>query len=111
MKRVYVAGPITKGDQFRNIWNGVLAGEQLLRAGYAPYVPHLNYTWHMMWPHDTAQWYALDNEWLRLCDALVRLPGDSDGADAETELAYRLNIPVYFGVAEFLADELQEVEA
>ena len=100
--RVYVAGPITKGDQFANVSNAVRAGERLFNAGHAPYVPHLNYTWHMLIPHENRDWYSLDNEWLAQCEALVRLPGESPGADAEVKLANYLGIPVFHGVDTFL---------
>lgn len=98
MKRVYVAGPITKGDQFANVRAGIEAGDQLLNLGYAPYIPHLNYSWHMMFPHANEVWYRLDFEWLAMCDALVRLPGESPGANAEVQFAMDRGIPVFFGV-------------
>lgn len=108
MKRVYIAGPITRtdyyGSQFANVRAGIRAGERLLAAGHAPYVPHLNFIWEMMHPHETHHWYALDNKWIEVCDALVRLPGDSPGADAEVALAERLGIPVYQGVEHFLQE-------
>lgn len=100
--RVYVAGPITKGDTLVNIANAIHAAERLLNAGHAPYVPHLNYTWHMMYPHPHQDWYDLDNEWLPMCEALLRLPGESPGADAEVKLANFLSIPVFHDVDTFL---------
>ena len=35
--------------------------------------------------------------WLASCDELVRLPGESAGADREVSEARRLGIPVVFG--------------
>jgi hypothetical protein len=34
------------------------------------------------------------------CDAILRLPGDSKGADNDVKLAYERGIPVYYGIDE-----------
>lgn len=100
--RVYVAGPITRGDQFANVRNGILAGNELADKGYAPYVPHLTCYWHAITPRAYESWTALDNEWIPLCDALLRIPGESPGADKEVELAVSLGIPVYYSMDDLL---------
>lgn len=41
-----------------------------------------------------------DAEWLLACDAVLRIPGDSAGADREVEMAKSANIPVYYTVEE-----------
>jgi hypothetical protein len=93
--RVYVAGPITLGDYMANIRQAILAGERLLSLGFTPYVPHLNYTWHMLYPKTLQQWLALDMEWLFQCHCLLRLPGPSVGADFEVQYAQAHDIPVF----------------
>jgi hypothetical protein len=103
--RVYVAGPISRGDQFRNVTMAIAAAQCLLDAGHAPYVPHLNYSWHMMYPGTWETWLKLDEAYLSVCNALVRLPGESVGADREVNYAHSLDIPVFHGVNEFLAHE------
>jgi len=37
----------------------------------------------------------LDKQFLPQCSAVLRLPGESAGADAEVEFAMALNIPVF----------------
>ena len=96
--KVYVAGPISRGDQLANIKAGIDAGEALAQRGYVPFVPHFNYSWHMHYPHPVAFWYAYDNEWLPCCDALLRLPGESTGADNEVHLAIELGIPIFYSI-------------
>lgn len=96
--KVYVAGPITKGDQFLNVRAAFDAASQLLRAGHTPFVPHANCFWHMIHPESYEDWCRWDNEWLLACDAVVRLSGDSPGADAEVALAMRNQIPVWYSV-------------
>ncbi len=110
--RVYVAGPITKGDQFLNARNGILAGKTLYDNGYAPYVPHLTCFWHAVAPMPYDAWITMDNEWLPVCDALLRLPGESPGADKEVQFAHSLDIPVYYSMEVLLGSltPVQEVK-
>ena len=81
--RVYVAGPYTKGDVAVNVREAILAGGRIYDAGMVPFVPHLTHFWHTVAPRPYEDWLRLDMEWLRVCDALLRLPGDSSGADKE----------------------------
>lgn len=105
--RVYVAGPITKGDQFLNVRAAIDAADTLLKAGHAPFVPHINVLWHMVHEHDYETWMAWDDAFLQVCDALLRIPGDSPGADREVERARELGIPVFFDVFDCLASVLE----
>jgi hypothetical protein len=107
-KRVYVSGPYAKGDAAENVRRAVMAADELLRAGHVPFCPHLSHFWHLLCPKPREAWLQYDLEWLRACDAVVRLPGESEGADAEVEAARELGIPVYGSVGEFF--EAQEKE-
>lgn len=100
--RVYVAGPYTRGDAAQNVAAAMRAGDELMDGGFYPLVPHLTHFMHMMRQRAYKEWLALDDEFLRACHAVVRLPGMSDGADAEVSLAHTLGIPVYRGVRELL---------
>ena len=99
---IYVAGPYTQGDTAMNIRGVVQTADVLMKYGYFPYVPHLTHLWHMISPRPYNEWLALDNEWLKKCDAVIRVSGPSEGADAEIALANRLGIPVYYSVTELL---------
>lgn len=101
MKRIYVAGPYTLGDVAQNVATAIKAGDDLLDLGYVPFVPHLTHFWHMLRPRLYPEWVRYDLQWLPFCDGLLRLPGDSDGADREVQKATELGIPVFFGWAEF----------
>lgn len=102
---VYVSGPYSKGDMALHVRNAIQAGDELLQHGYVPYVPHLSHFQHMIFPHDYELWLEIDFAWVKKCDALIRLPGESSGADREVELARSLGIPVYFSIQEFLERE------
>ena len=67
----------------------------MLGAGWAPYIPHLSFYWHTLYPHDYEVWMKLDLSWIERCDVLLRLPGLSKGADREVEHAIKLGVPVY----------------
>jgi hypothetical protein len=101
--RVYVAGPYTKGDVAFNVRSAYEAANRLADLGFAPFVPHATHFWHMLFPRPYEFWLDLDNQFLPFCEAVLRLPGESSGADKEVTLARTLGIPVF---VEF--DELSE---
>jgi len=97
-EKIYVAGPYTKGDVALNVRNAFQVANELADLGFAPYVPHATHFWHMLFPRPYAFWLELDNVYLPFCDALIRLPGESNGADSEVELAQKLNKPVFYDI-------------
>lgn len=93
--RIYIAAPFSKGDQILNIRAAFDAAEELAIRGHMPFVPHVTGLWHLVHPKPYDWWLRYDNVWLLQCDALLRLPGESPGADEEVALAARRGIPVY----------------
>jgi len=98
--KVYVAGPYSVGDQAVNVKTAISVAEELLNLGHTPFVPHLTHFWHMIYPHAYTTWIEYDLEWLEKCDALLRLEGESYGADKEVRFANAYNIPVYYSIQE-----------
>ena len=81
---LYVAGPYTHPDPVANTHRALRCASAISReSGWVPIVPHLSLLWHMVDPQPIDYWYAYDFEVLEHCDALVRLPGPSSGADVE----------------------------
>ena len=93
--RVYIAGPYTNTDPVVNTRRAISAGEAVRGRGHTPFIPHLTLFWHLVYEHEAQFWYDYDLEWLAVCNALIRLPGDSLGADKEVDRAKELGIPVY----------------
>jgi hypothetical protein len=93
--KVYISGPYTLGDKSKNIARALFAAEAVVEEGHAPYVPHLSHMWHLLRPHPYEYWMKLDLAWLSQCDCLIRIPGESPGADGEVAKAEELGIPVY----------------
>lgn len=100
MKKIYVAGPYSKGDVAVNVKTAMDVANQLIEMGYAPYCPHLTHFLHINNHQPYEKWLELDNQFIPCCDAVLRIPGESSGADKEVELAISLNIPVFFTIDE-----------
>ena len=107
---VYIAGPLTHGDQQANARAAHYGAGLLMQAGdalgqrIATFIPHAYLQCEGYFPRPYEKWMESCFIALRACDALVRLPGYSPGADREVAEARRLGIPVY--IVEDLADEL-----
>lgn len=108
--RVYIAGPISKGNQFHNCADGILANRLVMMLGGTPFCPHLSMltdvVCHAMSKLEPEyevtydEWLQMDFEWIDVCDVLLRLPGESKGADMEVEHARNRDIKVVFGLEE-----------
>lgn len=116
---VYVAGPYTSteppsGMDFwevgsegqHNVQRAIHAGQDLAEGGHTPFVPHLFALWDLVRPNGYEFYMTMCLAYVAKSDALVRLSGDSPGADREVELAKSLNIPIYYSVAAFLGAPL-----
>ena len=91
---VYVAGPIT-GDP----WGCVRKATKAARAldtdyRFDTYLPQLSVLWEIVDPQPYEYWISLGFNMLSRCDGLIRLPGDSPGADREVNHALELGLPV-----------------
>jgi hypothetical protein len=99
--RIYVAGPISKGDTQANVSARIKAGMELLDLGYAPFIPHLSHlidSAAVVGTEDYERWLALDLSYIQVCDAVLRLPGESSGADRECDFARRIDVPIFTDV-------------
>jgi len=101
---VYIAGPYALPDPVENTHRTVKAANVLHDTGLVVcHVPHLTMLWHTITPLPPEHWYAYDLAILARCDALLRLPGDSTGADKEVTFAQENNIPVFHLASDLLA--------
>lgn len=92
---LYVAGPYSKPDPVSNTHAVCrVAIEIYERTEWCPVVPHLSLLWQAVTPREYRHWLDYDLHLMRRCDAVVRLPGTSPGADEEIEEANRLGIRV-----------------
>lgn len=96
--RVYVSGPISNGGggvDLHKVHEAIHVGDKLRRLGFSPHVPHLTVLWDMVVPTPYTEWLEMDNAWVLASDVLIRLPGESKGADKEVAWAREVHIPVW----------------
>ena len=98
--KVYIAGPMSGGDRLANLNQGLEAYRELIRRGYAPMCPMLSFFVNDVMPQGYATWLAVDLAWVEASDLVLRLPGESLGADQEVACATINGIPVYRSLAE-----------
>lgn len=102
-KMVYIAGPYRKPDPCKNTHTAMAFATIVLDTGLAvPILPHLTHYWHTCHPRDEETWLTYDMHMLARCDGLYRLPGESEGADIEIDVARHLGMPVFLpGVTQY----------
>jgi len=101
-KKIYIASPYTIGDVAVNVKRQIDTANDLMNAGFSPFVPLLCHFQHMAHPRDYESWMDNGLLWLEHCDAVLRLDGESKGADIEVQFANDCGIPVYFSFNQLL---------
>lgn len=101
MLLVFISSPYTIGDKQENVDRQREMAHILADYGYCPVPPlvlgHYLEQWRSR-PED--EYIAWDIALLAKCDAVLRLEGESVGADLETKYARHLGIPVCYSVEE-----------
>lgn len=118
-KMIYIAAPISRGDLCHNINQATRAFEELARAGLAPLCPQWScFSGGALVAPTSGQVYALASaagcglshrEWIEIdlvfverSDAVLRLPGESVGADMEVAHAHKIGCPVFEDVRDVI---------
>jgi hypothetical protein len=101
--KVYIASPYTKGDVAVNVRRQLDAANELMDLGFAPFVPLYSHFQHLVHPRPYQDWVDIDLEWVPSCDVLLRLPGESAGADGEVACADRFGLLIVYSITELLA--------
>lgn len=94
--RIYISHAITKPQPTR-LWNWYIATEvyrRLIVNGYSVFNPALSMCLFDNMLIDHATWLEQDLPWVEASDIVLRLPGESTGADMETAFARERGIPV-----------------
>lgn len=99
--RIYVAGSYS-ADNVIQVLNNIQVGTkkcvELLKKGYVPFCPWIDYQFQF---YDTSltveDYYRYSMGWLEVSDAVLVLPNseNSKGTQAEIKRAKELGIPVY----------------
>ena len=107
---IYIASPYSLGDTARNVRTQVDATDRIISMGHTPFTPLLDHFIHLIHPRSDESWmvdYCLP--WVERCDLILRLPGESPGADREVAHALRHGKEPCFGWDDLNA-ALQELE-
>lgn len=103
---VYVSGPMT-GNPYGCVRQAIDVFNELRSLGAVPILPQLSVLHEMIDPKPYDEWIAYDLDLVEHCDLLVRIEGESPGADREVQLARSRHIPiVWLGThsPQYLAD-------
>lgn len=96
---VGIACPYTNPDPVTNMRIAARFATKLWEAADGKFVPNLpiaNMMWDLIAPLPYEAWLTITMAAIERCDAVVRLPGESSGADLETARADKLGIPVLY---------------
>jgi hypothetical protein len=111
IETAYVAGPFSSNPAL-NTHRAAMVAYQLFEEGVFAFVPHVRLLEDTIAPGRSYEdWMAFCLAWLERSDAVLRLPGESPGADREVAHAQELGIPVFFTVADLLAVRDERVRA
>lgn len=96
LPKVYISGPYTKPDPESNLVTTALVCSNLAEEGVCLPWPALLFceAWEARVNQTYEFWIEYTKHMLVGCDLLFRIPGESDGADGEVDLARELGIPV-----------------
>jgi len=105
---VFIAGPMsTAGEPGENLSLAVNVAARLVAEGFLVIVPQLSWIMHAIAPGvSAAQWARHSLIWASRADVILRLPGESRGADAEVARAQKLGARIYYSI-ETLISELR----
>lgn len=96
---VYIAGPISNGVA-KGVRCAIQVADEIAELGYVPIIPHLSHFWDLMSGKSYRFIIEYDLKLLAMCHVLLRLPGESPGANGEVKYAKEWGIPVVYGVME-----------
>lgn len=107
---IYVAGPISKGSWDVNMIQATRAFNMFVYGGLIPFVPHATSILNHVYVTDEITvaptddynfWLGYDFAYLRdVCQAMLRMPGESWGTDREKEYMASIGKPSFDTVEE-----------
>jgi hypothetical protein len=104
MLRVYVAGAYSSDNVIgvlRNMRNGLALAVGVMRAGFAPFAPWLDFQYGLIGEFTVKEYQAASIAWLEVCDAMIVQPvgaETSNGTIREIARAQELGIPVFYSL-------------
>ena len=103
MKVIYIASPYTKDDVAANVAVQVDAAHRILDMGHCPVAPLLSHYLYIHRQRPYGDWLQMDLALIPKMDSVLRLPGESAGADTEVDTAREHGVSVVYGWEELTA--------
>ena len=101
-KHVYIASPYTLGNKLRNTHRQIYVADVLANHNFIPFWPLSSHYWDELHPHNYEFWMEQDYAWIEKCDCLLRLEGESKGADLEVAHAEECGVLVFYSINDLL---------
>uniref|UniRef100_A0A6H2A3E6 DUF4406 domain-containing protein n=1 Tax=viral metagenome TaxID=1070528 RepID=A0A6H2A3E6_9ZZZZ len=106
--RLYIAGPygrsrgLSEEELETNVLRAKVYARGVIAAGHTPFLPHLYHELHRGWitSPDETRWFNMAKEWITFCDGILRIPGESVGADKEVAYAEMMGLKVFHNLEE-----------
>ena len=92
---IYLACPMTIGGFSYNTRACLEVANRLMAKGYCPIPPVLTYLWNLYSPKTHEDWLQHDFALIAVCDGVLRLKGESVGADREIEYAKGIGVDTF----------------
>ena len=102
MKRIFISGPLTVGDQMMNIRNAIDVAEIVINGKHCPVVPHYSSYHNMIHQHSYDDWMNICYCMLEGSDVMFRINGKSYGADLEEKFANKHGIPIFYEIEKLI---------
>lgn len=96
-KVVFISSPYTTGYMPDNVRTQTVASHMIMDMGHVPLTPLLYHYLEIHQGRSYAEWLDATIALMLKSDVVLRLPGESKGADKEVEVAILNNIPVCYG--------------
>lgn len=112
MKRIYIAGAYSADnvmDVLKNIREGIKASIEIMKLGFSPFCPWLDYQFVFMDFDNKLEledFYRYSIDWLEVSDAIIVIGKnwqDFKGVNMEIDFAIQRYIPIFYGIDEFKA--------
>lgn len=107
---VYIACPMTKGNWTANVQAAARVSRDLMRKGYCVFNPTGSWLADLVEKTEPDVWIENDFGLIAVSDCILRLPGESEGADRELDFAARNGCPIFLELGELYRDMPNEME-
>ncbi len=101
---VYLACPMRIGHWSNNVRKAATIGRQLMDAGYAVINPMGSWLLDLAVPTKFEDWIECDYGLIAVSDCVLRIEGESEGADLEVERADGIGKDVFLDVKVLFRD-------